>query len=134
MDPRAELESKIPGFPGYGDADARRLSDEEVRACLGEALAVLGDRLGPVGALAERYESTLLRAEFINQAAFHVYESATLDDARTAAMATADLAAVALADRAGAVDANSFSAYLDSVNAAFDERERLMEASPSTLT
>jgi len=134
MDALATLRSKIPGFPGYGDADARRLCDEEVRAYLGEALAALGTRLGSVGALSERYESTLLRAEFINQSAFRVFELADLDDAHIAAMAAADLAVLELADRAGAVDASSLGAYLDSINAAIDERERLMKTSSSTLT
>jgi hypothetical protein len=34
-----------------------------------------------------------------------------------------------LADGAGAVDASSFGAYLDSVNAALDERDRIMKTS-----
>jgi len=106
MDAPAALSAKIPGFPGYQDAIARHLSDGEVRAYLGEALAALGDRLGSAGPLTERYESTLLRTEFTNQAAFSIYESAKLNDAQTAAMSAADLAAVGLADRADGVDVN----------------------------
>jgi hypothetical protein len=129
MDAPAALSAKIPGFPGYEDANARHLSDEEVRAYVGEALAALGDRLGSAGPLTERYESTLLRTEFTNQAVFRVYESAKLGDAQTAAMSAADLAALDVADLAAAVDASSFGAYLDSVDAALDERDRIMQTS-----
>jgi len=134
MDALAALRAKIPGFPGYEDADARRLSDEQVRAYLGEALAAIGPRLSCPDPLPERYESTLLRVEFMNHAAFGVYESATLDGAGSIAMAAADLAAVDLAEVADAVDSASLGTYLDSVNAALDERERVMRASASTLT
>jgi hypothetical protein len=34
-----------------------------------------------------------------------------------------------VADRAAAVDASSFGAYLDSVDAALDERDRIMQTS-----
>jgi hypothetical protein len=127
MDTTAALSERIPGFPGYADTDSRRLADEEVRAYLGEALAALSDRLGPaVGPLSERLESTLLRAEFMNQAAFREFESADLDETRTRAMAAADLAAVELGDRAAFVDAGSLASYLDAVTAALDARERIM--------
>jgi|HubBroStandDraft_1064217.scaffolds.fasta_scaffold17114_2 hypothetical protein len=134
MDALEALRAKIPGFPGFEDADARRLSDEEVRAYLGEAMAPLEDRLSLAGPQAERFESTLLRAEFMNQAAFRVYESAKLDDAQNAAMAAADVTAIELADRADAVDASTLDAYLDSVNAVFDERDRIMKASAPAPT
>lgn len=134
MDALERLRAKIPGFPGYEDADARRLSDEEVRAYLGEALAPLGARLSPAGPLAERYGATLLRAEFMNQAAFHSFESACLDDAQTAAKAATDLATIELADRAASVDTESLGGYLDAVNAALDARERIMKTSTSPLT
>ncbi|HTV92330.1 MAG TPA: hypothetical protein VMG98_06405 [Verrucomicrobiae bacterium] len=134
MDALAALGAKIPGFPGYGDADARRLSDEQVRAYLGEAMAAIGPRLGSAEPLTERYDATLLRAEFMNHTAFRVYESAKLDDAQTAAMAVADLAVAGLGDAAGAVDAESLDAYLDSVNAALDDRDHLMKTSAPAPT
>jgi hypothetical protein len=134
MDALEALRAKISGFPGFEDPQARRLSDEEVRAYLGEALAALGEGLNPDGPVAERYGATLVRAEFMNQAAFHIFETACLDDAQTAAMATADLAAVELADRANSVDAESLGAYLDAVNAALDGRERIMKTSAPPLT
>lgn len=131
MDTTAELAEKIPGFPGYADTDSRRLADEEVRAYLGEALAALSDRLGPsVGSLTERLESTLLRAEFMNQAAFRQFESADLDETRMRAMAAADLAAVELGDQAASIDAASLAGYLDAVAAALDARERIMAGAP----
>ncbi len=134
MDALAALCAKIPGFPGYGDADARRLSDEEVRAYLGEAMAAIGPRLGSAEPLTERYDSTLLRTEFMNHAAFRIYESAKLDDAQTTAMAAADLAVVGFGDAADAVDAGSLDNYLDSVNATLDERDRLMKTSAPAPT
>lgn len=127
----AALSEKIPGFPGYADADSRRLADEEVRAYLGEALAALSDRLGPVGPLTDHLEATLLRAEFMNQSAFREFESADLDEARLHAMAAADLTAIDLGDRAASVDAGSLASYLDAVMAALDARERVMSGGSS---
>jgi hypothetical protein len=101
-----------------------------VRAYLVEALAAMGDRLEPAGPLAERLESTLLRAEFMNQAVFRDFESADLDETRTRAIAAADLAAVELGDRAASVDAGSLPSYLDAVTAALDARERIMRGAP----
>jgi len=132
MDTTAVLSEKIPGFPGYADADSRRLADEEVRAYLGEALAALSDRLGPaVGPLSERLESTLLRAEFMNHTAFKPFESANLDESHKSAMAAADLAVVDLADRSTSVDAGSLASYLDAITAGLDARDRLMECATS---
>jgi len=126
MDALGSLRAKIPAFPGYAHADDRRLADEEVRAYLGEALAGLGDRVG-AGPLNDRYEAVLLRAEFMNQRAFRVFEGADLDDAQIAAMASADLAAVELADRAGSLKDGDLASYLDAVMAALGARDRAME-------
>jgi hypothetical protein len=128
MDALGALRAKIPTFPGYADADNRRLADEEVRAYLGEALAGLDDRVG-TGPLAERYGAVLLRAEFINQSAFRSIETADLSDAQIESMVQADIAAVELADRADSLPDDALPGYLDAVTAALDARDRAMEVS-----
>ena len=131
MDALGSLRAKIPAFPGYANADERRLADEEVRAYLGEALAGLGDRVG-AGPPNDRYEAVLLRAEFMNQRAFQIFEAADLDEAQVAAMANADLAAVDLADRAGSLKDGDLTSYLDEVMVALEARDRAMEV-PTSL-
>ena len=126
MDALGALRAKIPTFPGYSDADSRRLADEEARAYHGEALAGLNDRVG-AGPLAERYGAVLLRAEFINQSAFRPFETADLSDAQIESMVQADLATVELADRAESLPDEALPGYLDEVTAALDARDRAME-------
>lgn len=133
MDVSEVLKEKLPGFVGYAELEQRRLTDEEVRAYLGERLAGLSVRLEPTGATGERLDALILRAEFMNQAAFRVFERATLDAARTQAVATADLAAVELADRADSVfDIDMLPSYLDDAEAVLNARDLVMESSGSS--
>jgi hypothetical protein len=130
MDALGALRAKIPTFPGYADANSRRLADEEVRAYLGEALAGLDDRMG-TGPLTERYGAVLLRAEFRNQTAFRTFESADHGDGQIEAMANADLAAIELADRAGSLTDADLASYLEEAIKVLEARDRLMDgASP----
>lgn len=127
MEPFTLLSEKISGFPGYGNQDQRRSSDESVRAYAGERLSELQDRLGETIASAA-LARPLLRCEFINQRAFKNFEYADTDDAHIAAIASADAAIVVLADDAVSVDAAGIDAYASQVEAALDARDRAMEA------
>ncbi len=130
MDASEVLKEKLPGFAGYAETQQRHLTDEEVRAYLGERLAGLSVRLGPTGPTGERLDALILRTEFTNQAVFRVYENATLDAPRSQAIAEADLAAVELADRAdGVFDLDMLPSYLDAAEAAMDARDRAMDSS-----
>ncbi len=131
MDATALLREKIPNFPGYGDEDARRLSDELVRAYAGELLANLQRRVEPPGNGADRLSKVLLRCEFANQVALKQYEHANLDPSKIEAVAMADLQMINIAEKSRNVDGFSIDAYLDQVEAALDLRDREMESAPA---
>jgi hypothetical protein len=125
----ALLKEKIPDFAGYGEENLRRVSDEEVRSYLGEALAGLRVRLESLPAAAQtRIDDLVLRTGFANQHAFRAFE----DGARTATdfdeLLSADAAVVEVADRAASIGAEGIDAYLDEVTAALDRRDRVMLA------
>ncbi len=121
------LRDRIPDFGGYLNEEDRRRSDELVRSYVGEAIAVLQDRVAPATP-DPRFERTLLRAGFMNQIAFKAFEYAALDEARIYAVSRNDLRLVNLADRAPTTDAKDVDAYLAEVAAAFDARDRGMES------
>ncbi len=130
MDATEVLKEKLPGFAGYAEMEQRHLTDEEVRAYLGERLAGLSVRLDPAGPTGERLDALILRTEFTNQVVFRVYESATLDATQTQAIASADLTTVELADRAdGVFDLDMLPKYLDEAEAALNARDQAMQSS-----
>lgn len=128
MDGLETIGAKISNFPGYGTLEARRSSDELVRSYAGEALASL-DELHPefFAERSDAYESLSLRLGFMNQVAFHAFEYAAQSDARRAAVAQADSALVAVADRAAQVALAAVPAYLDDMTAALDARDAAMK-------
>ena len=56
----------VPGYAGHADAVARRLSDQQVRAWVGEMLAELEERI-PIDAVREQFETVLFHCEFGDQ-------------------------------------------------------------------
>jgi hypothetical protein len=130
MEPLELLRAKIANFPGYGDDLELRRSDEYVRSYLGEALAELPIRAQLPAALQQRVEELLLRAGFENPRDFaaHYLAGAKMKPGASEAIAAADAATVALADRAASVDLASAPAYLDAVAAALDARDAAMRA------
>jgi hypothetical protein len=129
MDATEVLKQKLPGFAGYATMGQRHLTDEEVRAYLGERLAGLSLRLDPTGPTGERLDALILRTEFTNQVAFRAFENAQLDAAQTETMAAVDLATVELADRADSVfDVDMLAKYLDAAEAALNARDSAMES------
>lgn len=122
------LGDKIAGFPGYGDEDARRRSDELVRSYLGEALAGLQARLQPLdGAVEARLGDLILRSAFTNQEAYEDYEERARKHPEFEAMAAADARAIEAADAAPAVEAAEAAGYLDRAAQALDARDAAME-------
>jgi hypothetical protein len=127
MDAVEEIRANIPQFPGYADETTRRLSDELVRSYLGEALALLRERHPDFFAQrSDAFEALLLRAGFMNQQAFHAFEYRHLNETEQAAIATADLALIQLADRTATIDAAGIPGFLNDLTAAFDTRDALM--------
>ncbi|MEO6835682.1 MAG: hypothetical protein ABI231_07245 [Candidatus Tumulicola sp.] len=126
MEPLEFLKSKIADFPGYGEDDSRRRSDELVRSYLGEAVAGLEERLGPLdAALGQRLGDLLLRVGFTNQAAYKIYEDAARTKSDYDAMAAADAFAVEVADRAPSEPAE-LPAFFNEVGEALDRRDATM--------
>jgi hypothetical protein len=130
MEPLDQLRAKIAGFPGYDGDLERRRSDEYVRSYLGEALADLAARGILTAELQRRLDALILRAGFADQRDFaaHHFHAAPNDRSDGEALAAADAAIVALADRAAAVDAGNAFSYLDEVTSALDKREAALRA------
>ncbi|MFZ0031019.1 MAG: hypothetical protein WAK84_04010 [Candidatus Cybelea sp.] len=129
-----QLRAKISGFPGYDGELERRLSDEYVRSYLGEALADLAARDVLPPELRERVDEAILRVGFANQHAFAAHARGKTPDARDeSAVAAADAATVALADRAASLDAASAASYLDQVTATLDKRDAAIRAAAPTM-
>ena len=63
----------MPDYAGHADAAARRLSDQQVRAWVGEQLVDLEDRL-PVERGPRAVEALLMRCEFADQHVIHAIE------------------------------------------------------------
>ena len=126
----SDLKSKIDGFPGYGDDEAREKSDELVRSYLGERLADLQQRLQPLDAsLSDRIGELLLRTAFINQAVHRLYDGGAKVD--LGPVAGADETTIALADQANSIDAAGVEAYLTEVSSILDERDAAMSGRSS---
>jgi hypothetical protein len=123
MEPLEQLRAKISGFPGYDGELERRLSDEYVRSYLGEALADLTARAVLPPELCERVAEVILRVGFADQHAFAAHaRGKTPDSADESEVAAADVATVALADRAASLDVASAAGYLEQVTATLDKR------------
>jgi hypothetical protein len=129
MDALERVRSFIDGFAGYAQAEHRRVSDEQIRAFVGEALAQLPavdvDSLDA----GERtyYDRVLLRCEFINQDVFHVFDTDPTP-ARIEATLLADIAVVEAAAALRAVEHDVFTDLLMQLGEAFDKRDAAMRS------
>jgi hypothetical protein len=127
MDAIESIKARIPQFAGYEELEARRDDDELIRSYLGEALATLNANHPDFFAdRSDAYENLIIRAGFMNQAAFRAFEYAKLDPTHLDAVAQNDRAMLDLADRAPAVAAGEVAGYLDDLTAAFDRRDNAM--------
>ncbi len=130
MEALDELRAKIADFPGYGDDLKLRRSDEYVRAYLGEALAGIGTRCELAPDVRQRLDDLLLRVEFADARAFATHRVAGASEPRDGvhAVAEADVATVALADRAASIDGVSAPLFFDDVVAVLGERDAAIRA------
>jgi hypothetical protein len=129
MEPLDQLHAKIRDFPGYGTYIERRRSDEYVRSYLGEALTALAARCKLTPQLQQRIDSLVLRVAFADPRCFPVHDPlGAQSGSNDGAVATADAATVALADRAATVDEASASSYLDDATVMLDRRDAALRA------
>ena len=127
------LKSRIPGYADYANADARHEVDKQMRAFLGEALALDRERLAPTGALAERLDGIILRCEFSDQRVIRAADHARFDQQLIDRVHQLDREIVECADRIRALtSAEELSAELDVAARALDERFGAIAEAPST--
>lgn len=122
----ADIRTLVPDFAGYDDEVTRRLADEQIRAVVGEALALLHENHPDFfdgGDLTEVYDRLILRCEFTNQEVFKHFEYEKLSDDQRLAIARADEALIDKAQQAESVTASSLPDYLKGLEAAFDARD-----------
>ena len=127
------LKSRIPGYADYANADARHEVDKQMRAFLGEALALDRERLAPTGALAERLDGIILRCEFSDQRVIRAADHARFDQQLIDRVHQLDREIVECADRIRALTTvDQLSAELDVAARCLDERFGAIAEAPST--
>lgn len=114
--------SIVPGYAGHADAVARRLSDQQVRAWVGELLAELRDRV-PLDGQADRVEALLMRCEFADQHVIHAIEDDRFAQPDyVAAVEDVDRKLIAAAKPLPTVEPAQLPETLDALERAFNER------------
>jgi hypothetical protein len=118
----------VPGYAGHADARARRLSDQQVRAWVGEMLANLRERV-PADGYSERLEALLMQCEFSDQ---HVIKA--IEDDRFAQPELVELVEdcdrklIAAANPGPKTAPDGVPALLEALETAFKERSEAIEA------
>lgn len=122
------LRAVLPAYAGHDGAQARRLSDQQVRAFTGELLVDLQDRVSLDG-LHDRFDALLMRCEFGDQ---HVIRA--LEDGRfggpdaTAAIEACDRTLIEAAVVSRSVDAGGLERFIGDLERAFDDRATTVAA------
>jgi hypothetical protein len=118
----------VPGYAGHADARARRLSDQQVRAWVGEMLAGLRERL-PADGYSERLDALIMQCEFGDQ---HVVKA--IEDDRFAEPGLVELVEgcdrklIAAASPGRETGPAGVPALLEALESAFKERSKAIEA------
>lgn len=127
-----DIRTRIPDFAGYDDEVTRRRADEQIRAIVGEALALTYEKHRDYfedAAVTEAYDGLILRCEFTNQDVFKSFEYEKLSEQQRAGIARADEALISKALEAPDVTKESLLEYLHQLVAAFDAREAALKSS-----
>lgn len=118
------IRARIGNFAGYDDVDRRRVADEQIRAYVGERLAALP--AADIDSLSAeergRYDRVLLRAEFLNQLAFHTFENRPTPE-RVAALLDADDELIQAAKDLERAGQEGLDGILERLERAFDRRD-----------
>ncbi len=118
----------VPGYAGHADPDARFLSDQQVRAWVGETLARLGERLQP-GTPRDDLDALLLRCEFGDQHVIRAIQDNRFGKPDLAQLVEAcDRKVVEAADRVETAGPDGLAAARGELGRAFDERSDEIEA------
>ncbi len=117
-----QVRTTIPGYAGHDDAAARRLSDQQVRAYVGERLAELRDRLGAAVDTAV-FDDALVHCQFGDQQVIKALEDAHFGEPDTvAAVEAEDERVLAAITGSGRVDATGSASFITAVRDALVAR------------
>ncbi len=117
----------VPGYAGHADALARRLSDKQVRAWVGEMLAELQGRFAG-GDHQERLETLLMRCEFADQLVIRAIEDERFGQPELAELVEAcDRRLIEAAAGGRSATAEGLGALFEALERAFDERTASIE-------
>jgi hypothetical protein len=125
MDDLAFLRERIESYAGYTNDEERRLSDEQIRAYVGEALSRLRERLHPAGAAGEALARLLTRCQFVDQRVASVFDVDDVGAGEVALTRAADRDLATLAVDADTIGADALGGYLARIDAALDRRWQL---------
>lgn len=118
----------VPGYAGHADARARRLSDQQVRAWVGEMLADLRERVPPDG-YSERLDALLLQCEFGDQHVIKAVEDDRFAEPELVELVEAcDRKLIAAASAGPNTGPEGIPALLEALETAFKERSAAIEA------
>ena len=122
------LRTEIPAYAGYEDAEARHLVDKQVRAWVGERLALLDDRLHLAdGPLSSAFEHLLRECEFSDPHAIRELEQRRFDASDLELIYTLDHRLIEAADRADTIEAGGVADYLAELEQLFASRYAVID-------
>ena len=131
MDDLEFLRGRVPGYADYADEDARHAVDKQMRAFLGEALALVRDRLAPDGPLGDRLEGLLLRCEFSDQRVIRATNHAVIGGSLADRVHELDRQLVEMAERIReAAGPDELAGELDDAARLLDERFGVLSDAP----
>ena len=116
----------IPNYAGQGDATARRRSDQQARALVGEALTELRAKLSSDG-ITTKVDALIERCQFGAPAVFNALEDPRLGEPASAAqIRAADRDLVLVARQIGAAQPDELTPLIDKLVATFDRHDQLV--------
>jgi hypothetical protein len=118
-----QLQTRIPGYADYADEESRHQVDKQIRAYLGEALAVARNQVKPTSHLGDQLEGLILRCEFSDQRVIRAADHARFEGPLVDHVHALDLALVNVADRIrNAKTVDELGGELDEAARLLDER------------
>jgi hypothetical protein len=125
-DELTQIRAAIPAYAGHADAAARRLSDQQLRAAVGERLAAVRERL-PGGPAAAALDELVMHCQFGDQHVIKALESDRFaQPALVAELEAEDAHVLAAAAGSESVDATGLPAFIEALDAAFRRRNEAL--------
>jgi hypothetical protein len=123
-----QIRSAIPNFAGFADVPARRLSDQQVRAWVGERLAALRER-EPRATDGSDFEDAIVHCQFGDQHVIKALEDGRFGEPeRVAVLEAEDIRLLTIAAGADTVTSDGVSAFVAAVREALLRRNAAIVA------